>query len=130
MISFSYVIFYVADIAVALTFYSQAFSLEPRFVHESGAYAELDTGQTALAFASEELGDMNLPDGYRRNDPNHPPAGAEIVFTTPDVQATYDHAISCGATPTAPPTEKPWGQTVAYIRDPNGLLIEIATPIN
>jgi lactoylglutathione lyase len=27
------------------------------------------------------------------------------------------------------PTVKPWGQTVAYVRDLNGTLVELGTPV-
>ena len=45
-----YVIVYVADVAATVAFYERAFSLKRRFVHESGQYAEMETGATALAF--------------------------------------------------------------------------------
>ena len=51
MISFSHLIFYVKDIQTALKFYQDAFDIKPKFIHESGAYAELSTGETVLAFA-------------------------------------------------------------------------------
>ena len=38
-------------------------------------------------------------------------------------------AVDAGANLYAEPVEKPWGQTVAYLRDPNGILIELATPV-
>lgn len=129
MVSFSHAIFYVADVSAALEFYKAAFDLHARFVHESGAYAELDTGSTAIAFASEELGAMNLPNGYQRHVPAGQPLGAEIVLTTEDVAGAYEQALANGAASTAPPSEKPWGQTVAYLRDPNGVLVELASPI-
>ena len=51
---FGYTIVYVADVAASLAFFERAFGLATRFVHESG-YGELETGATALAFASHEL---------------------------------------------------------------------------
>ncbi|NRA89340.1 MAG: hypothetical protein HRU28_18575, partial [Rhizobiales bacterium] len=41
----------------------------------------------------------------------------------------YDHALKSGATPVSAPTEKPWGQTVSFVRDLNGCLVEIASPV-
>jgi len=40
------------------------------------------TGETTLAFASNELADSNLPRGFRRNDPAKSPVGVEIAFLT------------------------------------------------
>jgi hypothetical protein len=28
----------------------------------------------------------------------------------------------------SPPEKKPWGQTVSYVRDDDGVLVEICTP--
>ena len=58
-----------------------------------------------------------------------PPAGAEIAFVTEDVQASYDKAIAAGAIAYKKPEPKPWGQLVAYVRDLNGFLVEICSPI-
>ena len=30
----------------------------------------------------------------------------------------------------AAPTTKPWGQTVSYVRCPDGTLVELCTPVN
>src|SRR5215472_6973224 len=50
-----YVIIYVPDVAATVAFYERAFGVTRRFAHESGQYAEMETGATALAFAAEEL---------------------------------------------------------------------------
>jgi hypothetical protein len=77
---FGYTILYVEDIEGAVSFYEEAFGLKRRFVHESEQYAEMETGQTMLAFASAELGESTLQAGFRRNDPAGLPAGIEIAF--------------------------------------------------
>ncbi len=40
--------------------------------------------------------------------------------------ADREAAANAGVTKTAGPKVKPWGQTVAYVRDPDGVLVEIA----
>lgn len=52
---FRYTILYVEDVARSLEFYERAFGLETGFLHESGAYGELATGGTRLAFSSRAL---------------------------------------------------------------------------
>ena len=89
----------------------------------------METGETILAFASNTLGDSNLPDGFRRNDPSGPPAGIEIALIADDVEAAFRSALDAGATQAAGPKQKPWGQTVAYVRDPEGILVEIGDPV-
>ena len=44
-----YTIVYVPDVSESLGFFERAFGFKPRFVHESGTYGELDTGETTLA---------------------------------------------------------------------------------
>ena len=124
---FAYAIAYVRDVERSVAFYEQAFSLQRRFVDESGQYAEMETGETTLAFASNELGASNLPDGFRRNDPAEPPAGVEIAFLTEDVNAAFRIALEAGATSVAEPITKPWGQIIAYVRDRDGMLVEIGS---
>lgn len=129
MAKLSYIIFYVKDVPRGLSFYKEAFAISAKFVHESGLYAELDTGAVTLAFASDLLGKENLPKGYLPNGLDQLPQGAEVAFTVDDVAEAYAGAVAAGGSALVPPKEKPWGQTVAYVRDPNGVLVEIATPV-
>lgn len=125
----SYTILYVKDVPSSVAFYEKAFGLKQRFIHESGQYAEMETGETKLAFASNELAKSNLPQGFQENSLSNLPAGIEIGFVDDDVPRAFAHALNSGATPVVEPKVKPWGQTVAYARDPDGILIEIASPI-
>jgi len=123
-----YVIIHVPDVPAALAFYERAFGLERRFLAPGDQYGELQTGSTALAFAAEALiAQYDL--GVRANRPDQAPAGVEIGLVTDDVVAAYTKAIAEGATEARPPAEKPWGQIVAYVRDLNGFLVEICSPI-
>ncbi len=56
-----YVIIYVKDIEETVKFYEKAFALKRRFIHDSGAYAEMDTGSTTLAFADEKFVKESFP---------------------------------------------------------------------
>ena len=124
---FAYTILYVPDVEQVIAFYERAFGLKRRFVDESGQYGELDTGDTTLAFAVNELAQSNLPISFQENSPSQPPAGIEIAFTTEDVSAAFERAVAAGAVRLAEPKIKPWGQEVAYVRDLNGVLVEIGT---
>ena len=126
---FGYFIIYVADVTAAVKFYDEAFRIATRFVHEGGDYAELDTGETTLAFAAYSLGDANFPNGYTKLTDLSKPAGAEIAFVTDDVAAALANAVSAGGTVISDAKVKPWGQTVAYVRAPDGCLIELCTPV-
>lgn len=126
---FAYTILYVPDVRRAVEFYEQAFGLTRRFIAEEGYYAELDTGGTTLSFSSLEFARQNFPEGVRPHDPAQAPAAVEVAFTTADVPAAFQRAVAAGAQPLVEPNQKPWGQTVAYVRDPDGILIEICTPM-
>ena len=124
---FGYTIIYTDDVNKSIEFFEKAFGIKRRFIHEN-RYGELDTGNTALAFATHELGKNNLPNGYIKANEGKP-LGIEIVFISEDVKLAYQNAINAGATPIIEPTSKPWGQIVSYLRSPDGTLVEICSPV-
>ena len=126
---FGYTILYVGDVAAAIGFYERAFGLARRFVSDDGSYGEMETGETTLAFASHAQAASILTGGFRPIDAAQPPAGIEIGFVTDDVAGAWRRALEAGAAEVTAPRVKPWGQTVAYVRDPEGMLVEICTPV-
>ncbi len=126
---FTATIFYVPDVREALDFYERAFGFSGGTVSEEGDYAEVVVGGAKLAFDAEAIADdFGLPDGYRRNRRADQPIGLELLFTTDDVEAGVQRAVAAGAELTVPAEHKEWGQTLAYVRDPWGVLIAIGTP--
>ncbi|UCU97237.1 VOC family protein [Acidovorax radicis] len=123
---FSYTIVYVEDVLKTIAFYESAFGFQRRFVHEAGDYGELDTGATALAFSSLRLM-AELGKNPQRTSADAPTF--EIAFTTPDVAAAVQRAVDAGARTVQAPAQMPWGQTVAYVADINGALVELCTPM-
>ena len=121
---FGYTILYVRDVVASVEFYERAFGLERRLLHESGQYAELETGATALAFAAHDLAAESVRDLAHKE-----PAGFEVCLVDEEVEAAYKRALEAGAETVSEPQEKPWGQHTAYVRDPDGALIEIASPM-
>lgn len=124
-----YTILYVPNVEQTVSFYEEAFGLSRRFVHESGEYAELETGETVLAFAAHDLAASNFEVDYRRTAPNEAPPAFEVGLVTDDVAGAFERATEAGAEPLAAPKEKPWGQTVSYVRDIDGVIVEICTPV-
>lgn len=124
-----YTIVYVPDVAASLTFFEQAFGLSRKFLHESGTYGELATGETTLSFAAHALGDLNFPGGHVHADQSSQPLGFEIALVTPDVALAHARAVQAGARELAAPQVKPWGQTVSYVRCPDGVLVELCSPM-
>jgi uncharacterized glyoxalase superfamily protein PhnB len=98
-------------------------------VHENAEYGELQTGETTLSFASLALVSSNLEGGVTPSDLQRPPGAFEVSFATDDVPAAFDRAVAAGAIAISAARQKPWGQTVAYVRDLNGNLVELCTPM-
>ena len=122
-----WVIAYVPDVTAAIAFYENSFGLERNFVAEDASFGELNTGATKLAFASEQLGDSHFEGGFTRPDPGRP-FNVEVALIFDDPRAAFARAVENGASALSEPTEQPWGQVVAYVRDPFGTLVEIASP--
>lgn len=123
---FSFVTFYVRDIKKITMFYENAFGLKTRFVHESGLYAEMETGATVLSFSQTELARTIVPQGYMESSLSGKPANMQIGFEPADVKAALKNALACGATLVADYEVKPWGWESAMIRDIEGNLVELA----
>jgi predicted enzyme related to lactoylglutathione lyase len=124
--NFGYTILYVDDVAKTLAFYERAFGLKTKMT--MGNYGELDTGATTLSFAERALATEHVGMEPQKNGPA--PFPLEIAFTTKDVASAYDAAIKAGCVSVAAPSQKPWGQTISYVRDCNGFLVEICSPMS
>ena len=120
----AYTILYVDDVRKSVAFYELAFGLKRKFIHEGGDYAEMDTGQTVLAFSSRDLMRRlgKQPQQACRDAPCF-----EVAFTTADVPQALEQAVSSGAELVQAPEQMPWGQTTAYVADLDGFLVEICT---
>ena len=126
---FGYTIVFVSSVADALAFYKEAFGFETRFLDDSGQYGELDTGTTALAFASHAMGKINLGEQYQKSTAHAASFGVALAFVVDNVASAYAKATAAGATPISEPVKKPWGQIVAYVRAKEGELIELCSPM-
>jgi len=127
-LTLGWTIVYVDDPVAASAFYERTFGLRPQFAAPDGTYAQLDTGQTKLAFAAYSLGQSNFRGGVSRPDPGCP-SNVELALVSTDVDGATRTAIEAGCTSLADPADKPHGQRVAFVRDPFGTLIEICSPI-
>lgn len=129
MIKFGYTILYVTDVAKSIEFYSNAFGFEQKFISPENDYGEIISGETTISFASKNLAKSNLKNGFIESNLSEKPFGIELGFITDNVEEAIVKAKNAGATIVESPIQKPWGQTVAYIRDIDGFLIELCTPM-
>lgn len=129
MIKFNYTILYVKDVTASIVFYEKAFGFKRKFITPENSYGELLTGDTILSFASVDLAKTNLSGGFIESKATGRPFGIEIGFTTENVELVFNHAVKKGAIVVEKMKTKLWGQTVAYVKDIDGFLIEICIPI-
>lgn len=125
MIQYGYTILYVEDTARTLTFYRDVLGLPVKAEHES--YIEFETGQTTLAFNTREDVQQLIPDYPIPSEKTQ--QTLEIGFITDDVPTLFQKVVEAGYETVLAPTQKPWGQVVAYVLDPDGHLIELCTPM-
>lgn len=126
---FGYTIIYVADVPASMAFWERAFGLQRRFIDATGVYGELEAGATCIAFASHGLMADLLPPECVTEPPSPQHHAFEIGLFTEDVPAAYAKALAQGATGLTPPRTTPWGQTVSFVRCPEGTLVELCTAI-
>lgn len=127
--NFAYLILYVDDVPGTLVAWETAFGLERSFLHEDEMYAELSTGSTTISLAETGFGRDHFEDPDVRAMFDRAPSRYEVGFVTEDVPAAFQKAVEHGMTAVVQPLEKPWGQVVGWVRDANGILIEIASPM-
>lgn len=123
MLKMRYLILYVSNLEKSLTFYTEAFGLSVRGNH--GTYVELDTGNTILAMIERD--NVQELTGLTYKSSSETSQTFEIGFVTEDVIATIEELRANGVKVIKEPITKPWGQTVAYVADPDGHYIEICS---
>ncbi|HEY2420531.1 MAG TPA: VOC family protein [Neobacillus sp.] len=124
-VAMKYVILYVNDFEKTMNFYNEILGLPVKMQQDT--YVEFDTGAVTLSINTrksvKELIGLNVPEA---------PASTqtfEVGFVVEDVAATIETLRQQGVPIIKEPVTKPWGQTVAYVADPDGHYIEICTAV-
>lgn len=105
---YAYTIFYVKEVLETINFYEKAFGFKKKFVTAENDYAELISGETTIAFASVELGNANLENGFIKSSLSEKPFGMEQAFTTEMIEEDFEIALKAGAIEIQGIAEKPW----------------------
>ena len=121
------VMIWVPDVPATAAFYEKAFGLSVQMMDDAKQFAMMDTGATTLQFADERAATATGV-SVRPNRPHEQAAASQLAFVADDVHAAYDTAVAAGAVAEVVPLQKPWGQTLGYLRDLNGCLIELSSP--
>jgi len=130
VMKYGYTIFYVKDVEQTIQFYEKAFGFARKFLTPEKDYGELVSGETTIAFGSIELGKSNFKKGFESFTTAGKPFGMEMALVTENIESDFQKAIENGAVEFEKIVEKPWGQKVGYLRDINGILLEICTPVS
>ena len=129
LMKFGYTILYVNSVAETMAFYEQAFGLQQGIMVPTGDYGEMVTGDTKLAFANSEFVKTIMPVPFNEGSLDKAAPPIEIALVTEEVETAFERALNAGATLVKRPESKPWGQLVGYVRDNNGFVVEICSPI-
>jgi catechol 2,3-dioxygenase-like lactoylglutathione lyase family enzyme len=116
----------VDDYAGCFRYYRDVMGFPATFGEEEGGYADFDAGA-----------DVSLALFVRQHQTDHVGAPAEasgdkvaIIFEIEDVDAAIDELRGRGAPVSAEPADRAdWGIRVRYVRDPDGNLIELNSPL-
>jgi lactoylglutathione lyase len=117
-----YVVLLVADLDRSLSFYTGMLGLP--LEHRAEAYAQIRAGTTRLSLYTREAMEETLGVALEAPSPTAP--AFELGFKVPDCDAAFAELVAAGAPAAGPPTTRPWGQRTAYLRDPDGNLVELA----
>ena len=123
-----YTLFYVDDVETTMDFYARAFGLQKGFMDETKQYGEMMTGETKLGFVNHKTASSHGFEYEKVNRAGRPPA-IEIGLLSTDVPSAFKKAVAAGAAAVSEPKTKPWGQVVSYVRDCNGFLVELCSPM-
>jgi lactoylglutathione lyase len=117
-----YAVLIVEELDRAVRFYHEVLGLS--LSHRAEHYAQFVTGSTRLGLYTRTAMEKTL--GVPITKPGIDAPGFEIGFKVPDVDTAFAELTARGASPVTPPTTRSWGQRTAYVRDPDGHLIELA----
>lgn len=124
-LAMKYIILYVRNVEETMHFYRDILQLPVKM--QVDTYVEFDTGMTTLSFNTRESVRQDI--GLDVAENLMASSTFEIGFVVEDVVATIEHLRQQQVVIVKEPVVKPWGQTVAYITDPDGHFIEICSAI-
>jgi lactoylglutathione lyase len=120
-------VLYVEDVSRAVAFYESAVGFRHRFTDDRGVYAELDTGGSMLSITARRT---TAEESCHRADSSlpGPPPPNDIAIEVDDVAGAVRRAVASGGLLVRNPETKYWGQTIGFVRDPDGHMIQFCTP--
>ena len=103
------IILFADDLELLSQFYIHALGIKDEVVEEDG-------------HVGFELGDVYL--GFDQSDGSHQHPGAVTFWVrVDDLDDTYQRCLLLGATSVIEPVERPWGDRLAAVKDPEGNVV-------
>ncbi|WP_306005159.1 VOC family protein [Aquicoccus porphyridii] len=119
-----YPVLMVADVSATSAFYQTHFGFRALF--EADWYVHLQsTEDESVNLAILDASHETIPESAR----NRPVSGALLNFEVPDVDAVHDALTAKGLPILLSLRDEPFGQRHFITHDPNGVLIDVITPI-
>lgn len=127
VMTFDHITLVVADLEASRAFYVDLLGMievpRPDFGFP-GLWFQLGTAQIHLNIASNEAGRPGQGDmGASR-----PPQGVHFAFSVPNCDTAVSQFLERGIAIEAGPRSRPDGARQAYVRDPDGYLVEVTSP--
>lgn len=121
---FEELVIFVADVEATARFYETAFGFGRR---KTGAgFAVLDVGGVRLSIQARSLATRHGGETVSKMSLERTAPPFELAFDVTEVDATYARAIEAGGEPLEKPHDTEWGDRIAHLRDPNGVLIGLS----
>jgi uncharacterized glyoxalase superfamily protein PhnB len=118
-----YPVLMVEDVSTTAAFYIRHFGFKPLF--EADWYAHLQSTKDPAANLAILQGDHEtIPEQSRGRA-----SGILLNFEVEDVDAVHSAAVAAGLPIALPLKDEAFGQRHFITRDPNGVLIDVITPI-
>jgi lactoylglutathione lyase len=115
----------VADFPACFRFYRDALGLRPQVDDDRGPYGKLTAEEGSCAVALHERANLQLALPGLRASEGPPGDRALVAFKVLDLDATLRELAARGVPLLQPPATQ-WGRLrAAYLRDPEGNLIEL-----
>jgi catechol 2,3-dioxygenase-like lactoylglutathione lyase family enzyme len=108
----------VEDVAASTRFYRDVLGLA--VIKDKEGYVELESEGVRLALYSRVALAKLLA------VPEEKLGSIDLSFRVDDADRAFEELVERGAEPLVPPRTMPWGHRVAFVRDPDGKLVEVS----